>query len=108
MEAIIAVTPSETIKTKMIEDSKQAVPKYHGFAHGVRTMIAEEGWRGIYRGVGPVVRPLSSPLRRGNSGVAHARCSAREPTLLFDSLPILPLSSLSRAASRLVNSCLAG
>lgn len=79
MEAIIAVTPSETIKcvpielaglsnsvvdharkfadgrTKMIEDSKRPEPKYKGFAHGVRTMVREEGYRGVYRGVGPVV-----------------------------------------------------
>ncbi len=28
MEAIFAVTPSETIKTKLIDDGKRAVPKY--------------------------------------------------------------------------------
>ncbi|OXG43513.1 solute carrier family 25 (mitochondrial citrate transporter), member 1 [Cryptococcus neoformans] len=55
-EAIIAVTPSETIKTKMIEDSKLAQPRYQGLVHGVQTIIKEEGYRGVYRGVGPVVR----------------------------------------------------
>ena len=39
----------------MIEDSKRAQPRYNGFIHGVQTIIAEEGYRGIYRGVGPVV-----------------------------------------------------
>jgi solute carrier family 25 citrate transporter 1 len=40
----------------MIEDSKLAKPRYRGLVHGVRTMIAEEGISGVYRGVGPVVR----------------------------------------------------
>lgn len=55
MEAIIAVTPSETIKTKMIEDSKRAQPRFNGMVDGVRQIVREEGWRGVYRGVGPVV-----------------------------------------------------
>ncbi|WVN90550.1 uncharacterized protein L203_105789 [Cryptococcus depauperatus CBS 7841] len=54
-EAIIAVTPSETIKTKMIGDSKLAQPRYKGLVHGVQTIIREEGYRGVYRGVGPVI-----------------------------------------------------
>jgi solute carrier family 25 citrate transporter 1 len=41
----------------MIEDSKREVPRFKGTAHGIRTIIAEEGYRGIYRGLGPVVRP---------------------------------------------------
>lgn len=43
----------------MIEDSKRDQPRFKGTAHGVKTIIAEEGYRGIYRGLGPVVR--SSP-----------------------------------------------
>ena len=56
MEAIIAVTPSETIKTKMIEDSKRVDgPRFKGLVHGVKMIVKEEGYRGVYRGVGPVV-----------------------------------------------------
>ncbi|ORY30546.1 putative mitochondrial inner membrane citrate transporter [Naematelia encephala] len=70
MEAIIAVTPSETIKTKMIEDSKRATPRFKGMTHGVRTIIADEGWLGLYRGVGPVM------LRQGaNSAVRFSSYS---------------------------------
>jgi len=70
MEAVIAVTPSETIKTKMIEDSKLAQPRYKGMAHGIRTIVAEEGYRGLYRGVGPVI------LRQGaNSAVRFSSYS---------------------------------
>ncbi|CAD6566333.1 MAG: hypothetical protein TREMPRED_002485 [Tremellales sp. Tagirdzhanova-0007] len=69
-EAVIAVTPFETIKTKMIEDSKRAQPRFNGFRHGVQTIIAEEGYRGIYRGVGPVI------LRQGaNSAVRFSSYS---------------------------------
>lgn len=43
-------------RTKMIEDSKREVPRFKGVAHGVRMIVAEEGYRGVYRGLGPVVR----------------------------------------------------
>lgn len=47
----------------MIEDSKLAQPRYKGLVHGVQTIIKEEGYRGIYRGVGPVVScPTSTVL----------------------------------------------
>ncbi|EIW67639.1 hypothetical protein TREMEDRAFT_33282 [Tremella mesenterica DSM 1558] len=63
-EAVIAVTPSETIKTKMIEDSKRPQPQYKGMIHATRAIVAQEGWRGIYQGVVPVM------LRQGgNSAV---------------------------------------
>ncbi|KAK0544795.1 hypothetical protein OC845_005426 [Tilletia horrida] len=65
MEAVFAVTPSETIKTKLIDDGKRDVPKYpRSLIGGTRAIIAEEGLRGIYRGLGPVM------LRQGaNSSV---------------------------------------
>jgi solute carrier family 25 citrate transporter 1 len=54
----------------MIEDSKRAEPKYKGTLHGTRAIIAEEGYRGIYRGVGPVM------LRQGaNSAVRFSSYS---------------------------------
>lgn len=40
----------------MIEDSKREVPRFKGVTHGVRMIVAEEGYRGVYRGLGPVVR----------------------------------------------------
>lgn len=46
----------------MIEDSKRDQPRFKGTLHGVRTIIAEEGYRGVYRGLGPVVRLPSLPL----------------------------------------------
>ncbi|TNY24048.1 DUF89 domain-containing protein [Rhodotorula diobovata] len=54
MEAIFAVTPSETIKTKLIDDQKREVPRYRGLVHGTLSIVKEEGISGIYRGLGPV------------------------------------------------------
>jgi len=50
-EAIFAVTPMETVKVKFINDQTSANPKFRGFFHGVRSIIATEGIRGVYQGV---------------------------------------------------------
>lgn len=39
----------------MIEDARQPQPRFTGMVSAVRTITAEEGLRGIYRGVGPVI-----------------------------------------------------
>ncbi|SGY12748.1 BQ5605_C011g06591 [Microbotryum silenes-dioicae] len=55
-EAVFAVTPSETIKTKLIDDQKRAQPRYTGLIQGTMAIVREEGIGGIYRALGPVVR----------------------------------------------------
>ena len=42
-EAILAVTPMETVKVKFINDQRSANPQFKGFFHGVRTIIKNEG-----------------------------------------------------------------
>ncbi|EPQ56069.1 hypothetical protein GLOTRDRAFT_40805 [Gloeophyllum trabeum ATCC 11539] len=54
-EAILAVTPSETIKTKLIDDAKRPNPQYRGLIHGTSQIIKAEGLSGIYRGLFPVM-----------------------------------------------------
>ncbi|KAF9433902.1 hypothetical protein BGZ76_008828 [Entomortierella beljakovae] len=54
-EAILVVTPSETIKTKLIQDGNSPNPKYRGLVHGVKTIVKAEGFGGVYRGVVPVM-----------------------------------------------------
>lgn len=54
-EAIFAVTPSETIKTKLIDDAKRPNPQYRGLIHGTSQIIKTEGLSGIYRGLFPVM-----------------------------------------------------
>ncbi|XP_065371308.1 putative tricarboxylate transport protein, mitochondrial [Calliphora vicina] len=50
-EAIVAVTPMETIKVKFVHDQRSSEPKFKGFFHGVRTIIQTEGIGGIYKGL---------------------------------------------------------
>ncbi|XP_061399566.1 putative tricarboxylate transport protein, mitochondrial [Musca vetustissima] len=54
-EAVLAVTPMETIKVKFINDQRSAKPQYKGFAHGVGCIIKAEGITGIYKGVTPTI-----------------------------------------------------
>ncbi|KAG8215431.1 mitochondrial tricarboxylate transporter [Butyriboletus roseoflavus] len=54
-EAVIAVTPSETIKTKLIDDAKRPSPQYRGLVHGTMSIVRQEGIAGIYRGLFPVM-----------------------------------------------------
>lgn len=55
VEACIAVTPTETIKTKLIADANQPVPRYRGLIHGTTTMVREGGLRAIYAGLVPTM-----------------------------------------------------
>lgn len=50
-EAILAVTPMETVKVKFIHDQNQKKPRFNGFFHGVREIIKEQGLSGVYKGV---------------------------------------------------------
>ncbi|CAG8582204.1 6228_t:CDS:2 [Ambispora gerdemannii] len=54
-EAITVVTPTETIKTKLIHDQNKSQPQYKGLVHGIKTIVKNEGFGGIYRGVFPVM-----------------------------------------------------
>lgn len=54
-EAIFAVTPMETIKVKFIHDQRQEKPKYKGFIHGVSSIVKEQGFSGIYKGLFPTI-----------------------------------------------------
>ncbi|KAJ3979378.1 mitochondrial tricarboxylate transporter [Lentinula detonsa] len=55
VEAIFAVTPSETIKTKLIDDANRPKPQYCDLVHGSVTIVRQEGLAGIYRGLLPVM-----------------------------------------------------
>ncbi|GJJ06070.1 hypothetical protein Clacol_000259 [Clathrus columnatus] len=54
-EAIIAVTPSETIKTKMVQDARRPDPQYKGLLDGIGKIVKAEGIQGVYRGLFPVI-----------------------------------------------------
>lgn len=50
-EAILVVTPMETVKVKFIHDQSQAKPKFKGFFHGVKEIVKHQGVKGCYQGL---------------------------------------------------------
>lgn len=42
-EAILAVTPMETVKVKFINDQRSGNPRFKGFFHGVGLILKEQG-----------------------------------------------------------------
>lgn len=57
VEALVAVVPTETVKTVLIDDEKSAAPRFarRSLWYVCRTLIVEEGFRGVYRGVSNTV-----------------------------------------------------
>ncbi len=57
VEAVCAVIPTETIKTRLIDDAKSARPQYSdkSLLTAVRLLIRDEGVRGVYAGVSNTV-----------------------------------------------------
>ncbi|KAI0776657.1 mitochondrial tricarboxylate transporter [Trametes elegans] len=90
MEAVFAVTPSETIKTKLIDDAKSANPRFRGLVHGTACIVREEGIRGIYRGLFPVM------MRQGaNSAVRFTTYTTLKQFVQGQGRPGQPLSSVA-------------
>jgi solute carrier family 25 citrate transporter 1 len=54
-EAILVVTPAETLKVKLIHDRLSETPKYHGLFHGISSIVKTEGFSGIYKGLVPTI-----------------------------------------------------
>ncbi|CUG86186.1 citrate transporter, putative [Bodo saltans] len=57
VEALVAVVPTETVKTVLIHDEKSARPRFtnRSLFYVVGTLVREEGFSGIYRGVSNTV-----------------------------------------------------
>lgn len=63
-EAVLVMTPAETLKVKLIHDRFQEKPKFKGLFHGISTIIKQNGFGGIYKGLVPTI------LKQGsNQGV---------------------------------------
>ncbi|MCO5613599.1 hypothetical protein L7F22_067876 [Adiantum nelumboides] len=75
-EGCLAVTPSEAIKTRMIQDAAKGDKKqFHGTLHGIRTIVKHEGISALYRGL------TATMLRQGaNSAVRLSSYSAIRST----------------------------
>jgi solute carrier family 25 citrate transporter 1 len=59
-EAVVVVTPQETLKTRLIHDKLSAEPKYRNLFHGIYTIIQNQGLGGCYKGVVPTLLKQSS------------------------------------------------
>jgi len=61
MEAVLTVTPMENVKVKFIHDQViSEKPRYKGFFHGMKVIIAENGIAGIYKGLIPTILKQST------------------------------------------------
>ncbi|OWA53895.1 Tricarboxylate transport protein, mitochondrial [Hypsibius exemplaris] len=49
-EAILAVTPIESVKVKFVDDQNSPKQRYKGLFHGIRTIVKDHGLRGLYQG----------------------------------------------------------
>lgn len=56
-EGLFAVTPSEAIKTRLIDDARKTKPerRYIGLVSGSAQILREEGLAGVYKGLGPTM-----------------------------------------------------
>ncbi len=63
LEAIFVTTPQETIKIKLINDMFRTdgqPPRFRSFFHGIRTIVAEDGIRALYKGLLPTILKVST------------------------------------------------
>lgn len=95
-EAVVVVTPGETIKTKMIDD--RAGPKlYRSTGHGIVSIVARDGLSGLYRGVIPVTLKQS----------ANAMVRFTSYNLFLGQVEKMPLPG-SQTVRKSVNASIAG
>lgn len=59
-ESLLAVTPTESIKTTLIDDRKSAKPRLRGFLHAVPIIARERGVRGFFQGFVPTTMRQSA------------------------------------------------
>lgn len=54
-EALVVVTPQETLKTKLIHDKLSPNPQYSNIFQGIYTISQQAGIKGLYAGVVPTI-----------------------------------------------------
>ena len=81
-EAVLVVTPQETIKTKLIESN-------YGFYNGVKSIINESGYKGLYKGLLPTIIKQSS-----NQGIRFMTYGTYKNVILNNYNEITSLQSL--------------
>lgn len=96
-EALIAVTPMETLKTKLIDDKLQPKDqqKYRGLIHGIKTIYAEQGFGGVYRG------PLPTVMKQGSNQAIRFVVYEKFRKIIEDVAPSVPFSLKTAIAGAL-------
>lgn len=79
VESILAVTPTERIKTALIDDAKNE-KRFRGGVHAFTTIFRESGFTGIYRGLIAtcVKQSATSAVRMGTYNVLKTAASERQ------------------------------
>ncbi|ETS84212.1 mitochondrial carrier C19G12.05 [Pestalotiopsis fici W106-1] len=67
-ESLFAVTPTESIKTTLIDDRKRANPRMKGFLDAIPIIYKERGFRGFFQGLVPTAarQSANSAVRFGS------------------------------------------
>ncbi|KAL0942780.1 uncharacterized protein CTRU02_200666 [Colletotrichum truncatum] len=71
VESIVAVTPTERIKTALIDDAKSGARKYAGGTQALYSMLKQHGLREVYRGLisTTLKQSATSAVRMGSYNV---------------------------------------
>jgi solute carrier family 25 citrate transporter 1 len=71
VESVVAVTPTERVKTALIDDAKSGNRQYHGGLHAAKSILATQGFAGIYRGLASTTMKQSatSAVRMGSYNI---------------------------------------
>lgn len=104
-EAFLVVTPNETIKIKFIADRMSANPKYHGFIHGLRLILNEQGIRGTYAGLMPTLlkQGTNQAIRFQVMGMLKDWYCGSEPNKKVNMLLIGMMGAIAGAVSVFAN-----
>lgn len=104
-EAVFAVTPMETIKVKFINDQRSPNPIFKGFFHGVRLIIREQGFGGVYQGLTATVLKQSSnqAIRFFVMETLKDKYAEGDPTKPFPKLLVALVGGIAGGVSVFVN-----
>ncbi|KZL68517.1 tricarboxylate transporter [Colletotrichum incanum] len=71
VESVVAVTPTERVKTALIDDAKSGARRYAGGTHALVTMVKENGIAEAYRGIVSTTlkQSATSAVRMGSYNV---------------------------------------
>lgn len=78
VESLLAVTPTERIKTALIDDAKGA-KRFRSGPHAIKTLISEQGIAGLYRGLisTTMKQSATSAVRMGSYNALRTQYTTR-------------------------------